>query len=300
MMSEPPTILVVDDELFNLELIKEYLSEEDVETVCVDRGDHALSLLQESPQRFSAVLLDRMMPGIDGMEVLAQIKANDKISKLPVIMQTAKSGRENMIEGLRAGAHYYLSKPYSQQALTTIVSTAITDYKNYLDIHDRLKQTTQSLKMMYKGNFAFKSLSDARNLAALLANACPNPDSVILGLTELMINAVEHGNLGITYKEKSELNADGEWENEVERRLNLPSNKGKYASIEYSHDDDEVTFLIVDQGDGFDWKQYMEICPERAFDSHGRGIAMANSISFDRIEYRGTGNKVCVAIPVGV
>ena len=44
----------------------------------------------------------------------------------------------------------------------------------------------------------------------------------------------------------------------------------------------------------------MEICPERAFDSHGRGIAMANSISFDRIEYRGTGNKVCVAIPVGV
>ena len=297
MMSEETTILVVDDELFNLELIKEYLSEEDVETVCVDHGDHALSLLQESPHRFSAVLLDRMMPGIDGMEVLSQIKSNDKLNKLPVIMQTAKSGKEHMIEGLKAGAHYYLSKPYSQQTLTTIVSTAVRDYKNYLNIHDSLKQTTQSLKMMYEGKFAFRSLSDARNLAAMIANACPKPDTVMLGLTELMVNAVEHGNLGITYKEKSKLNAEGEWENEVERRLASPSNKDKYVSIEYCRDDNEITFLIVDQGDGFDWKQYMEICPDRAFDSHGRGIAMANSISFDRIEYRGTGNEVCVAIP---
>jgi len=54
-------ILVVDDERFNLELIREYLSEEAIEPVCVERGDLALALLYESPRRFSAVLLDRMI-----------------------------------------------------------------------------------------------------------------------------------------------------------------------------------------------------------------------------------------------
>ena len=140
-MSEKATILVVDDDLCNLELIEEYLSEEDIETVCVDRGDLALALLSESPHRFSAILLDSMMPGIDGMEVLSKIKANDKLDQLPVIMQTEKSGKEHMAEALKAGAHYYLSKPYSQQTLIAIVSTAVRDYKKYLNIHDSLKQT---------------------------------------------------------------------------------------------------------------------------------------------------------------
>jgi len=293
-----PVILVVDDELFNLELIKEYLLDEDVELVCVDRGEKALSILHESPERFSAVLLDRMMPGIDGMEVLSKIKANDELKQLPVIMQTAKTGKKYMLEGLNAGAHYYLSKPYSQETLVTIVSTAVRDYQNYLKIQDSLKQTTQTLKMMSKGEFSFKSLSEARNLAALLANACPEPDSVMLGLTELMINAVEHGNLGITYEDKSKLNAEGEWENEVAHRLELPLNKDKYVTIEFSRNDNEITFLIVDQGKGFDWNKYMEICPERAFDSHGRGIAMANSISFNQVNYLDSGNKVFVTVPL--
>ena len=298
MLYNRPAILVVDDELFNLELIKEYLLDEDVELVCVDRGEKALSILHESPERFSAVLLDRMMPGIDGMEVLSKIKADDDLKQLPVIMQTAKTGKDHMLEGLNAGAHYYLSKPYSQQTLVTIVATAVRDYQNYLNIQDSLKQTTQTLKMMCKGEFSFQSLSEARNLAALLANACPKPDSVMLGLTELMINAVEHGNLGITYEDKSKLNLEGEWENEVARRLELPLNIDKYVTIEFSRNDNEITFLIVDQGKGFNWNKYMNICPERAFDSHGRGIAMANSISFDQINYLDNGNKVFLTVPL--
>ncbi len=55
---------------------------------------------------------------------------------------------------------------------------------------------------------------------------------------------------------------------------------------------DEVVFNIVDQGAGFDWSKYLQISPDRAFDTHGRGIAMANSISFDHIEYQGIGNEV--------
>lgn len=296
MEQKKPAILVVDDHHFFLELIEQYMSHENVETVCVDSGEKALSILNESPNRFSAVLLDHTMPGIDGLEVLSRIKAEHGLRQLPVIMQISSSSKENILQGLTAGAHYYLSKPYSQKELTTIVSSAIRDYNAYVDVQERFKLTMEPLALMTSGNFAFRSLCEARNLAALLANFTPDPDSVLLGLTELMINAVEHGNLGITYNDKSRLNAEGEWENEIARRLEMPAYVDRFATIEYRRTDNEITYLIVDQGAGFDWSEYMEISPERAFDNHGRGIAMANTVSFNRLEYLDSGNMVLITV----
>ena len=296
MSDDKAKVLVVDDEQFNLDLIEEYLSEIHVDVVCVDRGEKALSILKESPHSFSAVLLDRMMPGIDGIEVLTRIKADEVINRLPVIMQTAKIGRENMLEGLNAGAHYYLSKPYDQQTLVAIVSTAIRDYEQYVHMRTSLKQSAQTLKVMDKGTFSFKSLEEGRQLASLLANTCPDSEKVVLGLTELITNAVEHGNLGITYEEKSKLNEEGKWESEILNRLSSPLYKDKVATVEFERNNSEIAFTITDQGNGFDWHQYMEISPERAFDSHGRGIAMANSISFDQIKYHDDGKKVRVTV----
>ena len=298
MAEEKTTVLVVDDEIFNLDLITDYLTESDIDVVCVERGEHALNVLQESPERFSAILLDRMMPGMDGIEVLTRIKNDEKINRLPVIMQTASSGKKNMLEGLNAGAYYYLSKPYDQETLIAIVKTAIRDYQHYVHIQESLKRSAQTLKMMDKGLFNFRSLEDGRNLAILLANACPDSERVVLGLTELITNAVEHGNLGISYEEKSRLNAEGGWESEVANRLALPAYKDKYATVEFNRSDNEITFVITDQGKGFDWREFMKVSPERAFDSHGRGIALANSISFKKIEYLNNGNKVCVTVPL--
>jgi len=297
MADDRPVVLAVDDEHFNLEIIKEYLSEINIETVCVESGELALIQLKESPEQFSAVLLDRMMPGIDGMEVLKRIKADEKLSRLPVIMQTAKAGKDSMLEGLDAGAHYYLSKPYDQQTLLAIISTAIRDYQRFNHIQKNLEQSAKTLKLMDNGVFSFRSLDEARGLSTLLANTCPESDSVVFILTELMINAVEHGNLAISYGEKSKLIADEKWEDEVTHRLNLAENSNKYVTIEFDRRNSaEIVFLITDQGTGFDWQQYMEVSPNRAFDSHGRGIAMANSLSLNHIEYLGSGNKVRVTV----
>ena len=297
MVDDKPVVLAVDDEQFNLEIIKEYLSEINIETVCVESGELALIQLKQSPQKFSAVLLDRMMPGIDGIEVLKKIKADDKLNRLPVIMQTAKAGKDNMLEGLDAGAHYYLSKPYDQQTLLAIISTAVRDYQRFNHIQKNLEQSAQTLKLMEKGVFSFKTLDEARGLSSLLAKTCPEADSVVFILTELMINAVEHGNLGISYSEKSKLITDEKWEDEVTQRLSLPENADKYVTIEFDRRNrEEIVFLITDQGAGFDWQQYMEVSPNRAFDSHGRGIAMANSLSLNHIEYLNSGNRVRVTV----
>jgi len=296
MSSANPTVLVVDDDEFNLELITEYLRETEITTVCVDSGEIALDLLHDSPERFSTVLLDRMMPGIGGMEVLSRIKSDPVLSKMPVIMQTAKEGRKSMLEGLQAGSYYYLTKPYDRHTLLAIIRTAVNDYLRYCELQNNVKQTANTLKMMNKGRFIFQTLEEARNLAALLANACSDADHVVLGLTELMVNAVEHGNLGISYEEKSRLNASGEWESEVEKRLNMPENASRCATVEFERNENKIEFIILDQGAGFEWENYINLSPDRAFDSHGRGIAMARSISFDQIEFRGKGNEVSVTV----
>lgn len=292
MSSERASVLVVDDEEFNLELIADYLDEDGIDAVCADRGIVAWETLQAAPDKFSAVLVDRMMPGMDGLELLTHIKAEPSLSMLPVIMQTAATGKQNMLEGLQAGAYYYLTKPYDRQTLIAIVNTAINDYQRYSLLRENVQQTAQTLKMMDKGMFTYQTLEDGRNLAALLANACDDANRVVLGLTELMVNAVEHGNLGIDYKEKTRLNRAGKWETEISQRLKQAEFCEKRVRVEFERRPAEVIFNIIDQGNGFEWEKFLEISPDRAFDTHGRGIAMANSISFDQIEYRGAGNEV--------
>ena len=289
-------VLIVDDDELNLDLIAEYMRETEVQPVTVDNGETAMQMLLQNPERFSAVLLDRMLPGVDGLHVLRSIKSNSDLAMLPVIMQTARDSKESVLEGLQAGAYYYLTKPYDRQTLLAIVRTAVSDYKNYRQLQVNVRQTAHTLKMMDKGRFTFRTLEEARSLAALLANACHDSNHVVLGLTELMINAVEHGNLGIGYEEKSRLNAAGEWEGEVVSRLAKPEYTNRRATVEFERNENAIVFAILDEGEGFEWRKFLKLSPERALDSHGRGIAVASSLSFDRIEYRGTGNEVFVTV----
>lgn len=75
--------------------------------------------------------------------------------------------------------------------------------------------------MLTAALFEFKTLDEARSIALLISNACPEPEKIVQGLTELTVSAVEHGNLEITYDEKSELNKEGTWLQEVSNRLLL-------------------------------------------------------------------------------
>lgn len=301
MQHSNPTILVVDDEVFNLDIIEEYLEDDEQEfkIVRAEDGEIAWSLLNNDPENFDVILLDRMMPKLDGMEVLARIKAHPVLSIVPVILQTARAGREDIVDGLKAGAFYYLTKPFEGEMLKSVVRTALQDRIRYKDAQEEVYKHVRIMGMMQSGQFCFRTLEQGRTLASVLANACPDPSRVVNGLSELMINAVEHGNLAITYKQKSELNKNGDWEAEVKRRLAMHENARKVVEVNYARVNGEILITITDQGEGFDWQPFMELSPERAFDSHGRGIAMSRMLSFDRIEYRGRGNEVLAVLNVG-
>lgn len=292
MTAGSPQVLVVDDHALDRKLLRHYLEPEGYVVDTAEDGVEAWEKLSANPGRYDVVLLDRSMPRMNGMELLARIKSDERLRTLPAIMQTALAKREEVIEGIRAGAYYYLTKPYDVEMLRSVVRTAVEDYYGYRELQDQVRKGADTLRLMREAVFLFRTLDQARHLGTLLAYACPNPSATVVGLTELLVNAVEHGNLGITYEEKTRLSSIADWSREVDRRLSLPENIAKHAQVSFCRFEDRIEICIRDQGPGFDFAQYLHIDPQRAFDTHGRGIAMANRMSFTHLEYRGCGNEV--------
>lgn len=283
-------ILIVEDEPLLQEILKENLEEVGYQTTVADNGEMAWRQLTENYHLFDAVILDRVMPDLDGIEILRRIKANTELSSIPVIMQTSLTSDEDIAEGLKAGALYYLTKPFSADALLAIVAHSVEDRRMSLALQEEVRKTGATLKLLQSATFHFKTREEARALATLSAHAAPDPQRVVLGLSELLLNAVEHGNLEITYQEKSAYLQNGSFEQQILHRLALPAFEHRVATLSIQRFSDHLQFTVTDEGKGFDWQQYLQMSPDRAFDMHGRGIAMANMLSFDQLQYQGKGN----------
>ena len=290
-------ILSVDDDPLNRDILAEYLTDGGYDVIEADDGDTALQILRDG-QEIDAIVLDRMMPRLNGMDVLKAVKADARYADIPVIMQSAASARDQILQGIKAGVYYYLTKPYEDQMLLAIVGVALQDAATKKKLREEVSQQKRVMGLMEQSRFRFRTLEEARNLAFLIANCFPEPGVAVYGLNEMLINAVEHGNLGITYAEKTQLVLEGRLHDEIERRLALPGNQNKWAYLSFEACEHALHVLIKDQGAGFDWRGYLDISPDRATHPHGRGIATSKMMSFSSIEYRGCGNEVLCTVLV--
>jgi CheY-like chemotaxis protein/anti-sigma regulatory factor (Ser/Thr protein kinase) len=289
-------ILAVDDESNNLMIIESYLEDEGYEVDTAENGLVAWNILQKNPKKYDVILLDRMMPEMNGMELLRKIKGDNRLYDVPVIMQTAAAEKSQVLEGIDAGVYYYLTKPYESEMLIVTVNAAVADYARKKELFSEITTFKGMLRLVKRSDFEISTLDEAMDLTTFLASFYPDPERVVVGISELLVNAIEHGNLAIGYEEKTQLNMDGCWRKEVDSRLLLPEFMDKRVKIFYEQDEIEVRLRIVDEGAGFEWQQYLAFDASRATDSHGRGIAMANMMSFDELEYHGSGNEVLCSI----
>jgi len=280
----------------SVDLILEYLEGPGYKLTTAHDGLEAWEVLRARPEDFDVVLLDRMMPRMDGMELLTRIKHDPQLKPLPVIMQTAVADRPEIIRGIDAGAYYYLTKPFEGEVLESMVRAAAYDYDRYRELLHEVREQAAILTLLTYGVFECRTLDDATGLGTYLANACPDPERVVLGLNELLMNAVEHGNLEIGYEEKSRLHMAGAWRDEIERRLMSREYGERHVTVRFERERDRITISIRDQGLGFDPAPFLEIDPTRVFDSHGRGIAIANLLSFDSLRYRDSGREVVATV----
>jgi adenylate cyclase len=128
-VTEPVTVLVVDDQPPNLRLLHAVLSPRGYQVITADSGESALKALQESP--IDLVLLDIVMPEVDGHEVCRQIRADEATAFLPVVMITA-SGEQEKLHALESGADDFITKPFNQAELLARVAS-LAKVKRYQD-----------------------------------------------------------------------------------------------------------------------------------------------------------------------
>ena len=120
MLSKKPSVLVVDDDVHILRLMRRILELEGYRPLTASNGDAALSLLEEESPNL--VLLDIMMPDMDGYTVCRRIR---EFSQIPIIMVTAKDDEEEKVQGLDAGADDYVTKPFSARELVARVRAVL-------------------------------------------------------------------------------------------------------------------------------------------------------------------------------
>jgi len=289
------TILIADDDPV-VRLVAQAILEPQgyVLHTAID-GKNARAILEKEGSRIKAIVLDWQMPEMSGIELLRWVKEQPEFENTPVIMQTAMDSPENIREGIEAGAFYYLTKPVDEHLLPSVVRAALTDYSYKESLLKQLQESQNPLGILQEGTFHFRVLKEGERLALWIANACNSP-AAAMGVNEIFVNAIEHGNLGITYDEKTHYMSEGTWIAEVERRLALPESAGKFVDVRITRNPDSFHVLVQDQGPGFDYAQYLQFDEQRVFHNHGRGIAMASSAL--GLQYRGNGNTVLVTIPI--
>ena len=139
-MRTPPRILAVDDMPTNLEILRVRLEAQGYEVITAEDGEEALAKARELEP--DLVLLDIMMPKLDGIAVLKQLKQDAMLRFVPIILVTAKSDVRDVVSGLDSGGDEYLTKPFEHAALTARVRSLL----RVKELHDTVQHQAAQLK----------------------------------------------------------------------------------------------------------------------------------------------------------
>lgn len=184
-------ILCVDDEPLNLKLLEKLLVSNGYEVIKAQDGAAALVMIEEN--KVDLVLLDVMMPLIDGYAVCRRIKGNERLRDIPVVMVTALSAKEERIKGIEAGAEDFISKPIDQGELLARVRMllkmkTLNDQRNraYDEINAMMTFGEESIRSFDPLNFTFLAKVDAivNQIIGKTVEAVDKPHLVIVGVPD--------------------------------------------------------------------------------------------------------------------
>lgn len=193
------TILIVDDNPKNLQVLGSILKENNYKIEFATNGVEAIEWLDE--QFFDLVLLDIMMPALDGYETCRKIRKRKELDDMPVIFITAKMDKESIVKGFNSGAQDYISKPFDMQELLARVRTHLELRISKLKLNEvniwleeRVKERTAQLELV---NIQLSNLDQAKTeFLNLIGHELRTPLNGIVGPMELIKVDNSEGELG--------------------------------------------------------------------------------------------------------
>ncbi len=139
-MRTPPQILIVDDNAANLDILETRLAAHGYDIITASDGAEGLALAME--RKPDLILLDIMMPKMDGIEVCRRLKSEPSLPFIPIILVTAKAEAEDVVAGLEAGGDEYLTKPVDQKSLVARVKSML----RIKELHDTTQEQAERIE----------------------------------------------------------------------------------------------------------------------------------------------------------
>jgi DNA-binding response OmpR family regulator len=167
-VNTPPRILVADDNETNRDILATRLEANGYEVLHAGDGEQALAVTRE--HRPDLILLDIMMPKLDGIEVCRRIKADAELPFTPIVMVTAKAESSDVVEGLDAGADEYLTKPIDQKALVARVKALLRVKERHDAGREQIKPAQPNGTDLFI-SYSKKDVASIKVLTACLQNA---------------------------------------------------------------------------------------------------------------------------------
>lgn len=269
-------LLVVEDEPALLEVFRDQLEHLGHTSIACPSGAEAVGILR-SDQAFDALWTDLEMPGVDGFEVLRQARVCRPGT--PAMIVSGHGDRQHVLEALRAGALNFLLKPFRPQELEDALG-------RIGEVIERRRKELGAWRTMESSRLEFHipaRISIASALGKLLRQhfrgmvSEAEAQGIHVAINELLYNAVEHGALGITQREKADALAAGEWRDLLRSREEAEDSAQKRVRVVMEAVRGRaIRITIEDRGDGFDHAMLPDPSePENLLLPSGRGIFLA-------------------------
>lgn len=188
-MSEEKKILIVDDVARNIQILGNILSDKGYQIAYAQNGVQALKICEI--QDFDLILLDIMMPEMDGYEVCQNLKSNPQTEKTPIIFLTAKADMDSIVKGFEIGGQDYITKPFNSAELLARVKTQIKLRDQHFELEGINKKLEQKVeertKLLQKANAHLEKLDKTKSdFLSIIAHELRTPLNGIIGLTNLL------------------------------------------------------------------------------------------------------------------
>jgi two-component system, sensor histidine kinase and response regulator len=201
MANEIGTLLIVDDNMNNIQVLAGILTNNGYNVEFATNGENALNWIEE--EHFDLILLDIMMPQMDGYEVCERIRKTGKAKDLPVIFLTAKTDKESIVKAFKKGGNDYLTKPFDQSELLARVNTQLelkkskdklAEINDWLEklVAQRTQELNSALEEVTQLNKKLLQLDEVKSeFLKMISHELRTPLNGILGFTDIIKNTNE-------------------------------------------------------------------------------------------------------------
>ena len=267
-----------------------------VETIPSD--GETLRRIADVRSQVDVVVLDKRGAKDGDKAIFADLGSDPRMLGVQVLLLVGSQDDDNLLAAVNGGILHHLRAPFSVSILEATLRALRRQRIRMSEQSYRPLEDKTVLSMVETCKFRLRTPAEAKQLAPRLAAYFPDRQRAEFGIMELLSNAIEHGNLEIGRELKAKLAKAGSLQQEIYTRLNKPDFADRSVEVIVTRKEEGVMLVVNDEGRGFDWKEHLDVDPALANREHGRGIARARHMAFDKLTYNKAGNQA-VALMTG-